>query len=57
MNDPKAKEYAESFYKHLFGEKERSLEYACLEAKKEMFAKYKNSPIWASGVLVMRVGV
>jgi CheY-like chemotaxis protein len=54
--DPDAKEYAKSFYWHLIGEKERSLEYACLEAKKERKAK-SNNPIWASAVLVMQVGV
>jgi CHAT domain-containing protein len=57
VNDPKATDYAKSFYKHLFGEKERSLEYACMEAKKEMAAKFRENPIWASAVLVMRVGV
>jgi CHAT domain-containing protein len=55
VNDPSAKEYAKSFYRHLFGEKERSLEYACLEAKKEMQAK--DNPIWASAVLVMQVAI
>jgi hypothetical protein len=57
VGDAKAGEYAESFYRHLLGGKERSLEYACLEAKKEMHAKYEENPIWASPVLVMQVGV
>ena len=57
INDPNAKAYADSFYKHLFGKKVRSLEYACLEAKKEMRATYVDNPIWASAVLVMQVGV
>jgi hypothetical protein len=54
--DPNAKAYADAFYKHLFSKKERSLEYACLEAKKEMRARYVRNPIWASAVLVMQVG-
>lgn len=57
VSDPKAREFAESFYDKLLGGKERSLEYACLAAKQEMHAKYENNPIWASPVLVMQVGV
>ena len=57
VSDPKAREFAESFYDKLLAGKERSLEYACLAAKQEMHAKYENNPIWASPVLVMQVGV
>lgn len=55
--DPKARDYAESFYRHLLSGQEKSLEYACLEAKQEMHAIDKESPIWASPVLVVQVGV
>jgi hypothetical protein len=47
-------DYVKSFYRHLF--KKRSLEYACLEAKKDMNNKYPDDPIWASSVLVIQVG-
>ena len=57
VDDERAKGYADSFYGHLFGDKERSLEYAFLEAKQEMYAKYEDDPIWASPVLVMQVGL
>ena len=55
VNDEKAKGYADSFYGHLLSDEERSPEYACLEAKREMHAKYEDDPIWASPVLVMQV--
>jgi hypothetical protein len=57
VEDDKARAFAECFYRQLFGGKERSLEYACLRAKKEMHIRYADSPIWASPVLVMQVGV
>jgi CheY-like chemotaxis protein len=57
VGDARAGEYAKAFYQHLFGEKERALEYACLEAKKEMHHLHVDEPIWASPVLVMQVGV
>lgn len=57
VDDTKAREYAESFYEYLFDGGHRSLEYACLGAKKEMHAKYSDNPIWASPVLVMQVSV
>ena len=57
VDDAKAKEYADTFYSRLFGGNERSLEYACLEAKREMHARYEDNPIWASPVLLMQVGL
>ena len=54
VKDDRAVAYVKSFYRHLF--KERSLEYACLEAKKDMNNKYPDDPIWASSVLVIQVG-
>jgi hypothetical protein len=57
VGDTKAGVYARSFYTHLLGGEQRSLEYACLEAKKEMHARYVDDPIWACAVLVMQVGV
>lgn len=56
VRDDEAAAFAESFYEHLFHGKERSLEYACLEARREMHATFPDSPIWASPVLVMRLG-
>jgi CHAT domain-containing protein len=55
VEDDKAREFAESFYRHLFSGEERSLEYACWRAKKEMHTKYADDPIWASSVLVMQI--
>lgn len=57
VNDALAREYAESFYRYLLNGRQRSLEYACLAAKKQMYAKYPKDPIWASPVLVMQVSV
>lgn len=57
VDDEKAREYAESFYEHLFDGRCRSLEYACLAAKKDMHAACKDNPIWASPVLVTQVSV
>ena len=57
VNDALAREYAQSFYAHLLDGGQRSLEYACLAAKKDMYANYAEDPIWASPVLVMQVSV
>jgi CHAT domain-containing protein len=57
VRDDEAAAFARSFYEHLFNGKEKSLEYACLEARREMHATFPDSPIWASPVLVMRLGV
>jgi CheY-like chemotaxis protein len=56
VRDEEAAAFAKSFYDQLFHGKERSLEYACLEARREMYATFPDSPIWASPVLVMRLG-
>lgn len=57
VEDSKASEYAKCFYKYLLGGKKKSLEYACLQAKKEMHAKYRDNPIWAAPVLITQVGI
>jgi CheY-like chemotaxis protein len=57
VRDEEAGAYAVSFYRHLLEQKEKSLEYACLEARKEMHGTFPDSPIWASPVLVIRLGV
>jgi hypothetical protein len=54
VNDDRAVDYVESFYTHLF--EKRSLEYACLEAKKDLNNRYPDDPIWASSVLVIEAG-
>jgi CheY-like chemotaxis protein len=56
VDDAKAGEYAQSFYECLLDSERKSLEYACLQAKKQMHSKYRDNPIWASPVLVMQVG-
>ena len=57
IDDAKAAAYAKSFYEHLLAGNERSVEYACLEARKYMHAQWVDNPIWASAVLVIQVGV
>jgi hypothetical protein len=54
VNDDRAVDYVESFYTHLF--EKRSLEYACLDAKKDLNNRYPDDPIWASSVLVIQAG-
>jgi CHAT domain-containing protein len=55
--DAPAREYATSFYQLLLEGREHSLESACLAAKKKMYRRYSNNPIWASSVLVMQTSV
>jgi CheY-like chemotaxis protein len=55
VSDPKALDFARCFYKHLFSADERSLEYAFLEARKQMFRHFPGDPIWAAAVLVMQI--
>jgi len=55
VKDAPAREYATSFYQCLLEGQQNSLEYACLGAKKLMYARYRGDPIWASAVLVMQV--
>ncbi len=52
--DDMALEFAETFYSRLFSGEERSLEYAFLEAIKEMHRSHEDEPIWAAPVLVMQ---
>jgi CHAT domain-containing protein len=54
VDDDKAREFAESFYRNLFDGGHGALEYACLAAKMEMHANWECNAIWAS-VLVMQV--
>jgi len=51
IDDDRAFEFAKAFYDALFGM--RSLEYAFLEARKEMRAMREKSPIWAAPILMM----
>ena len=54
VGDAQARDYAERFYKYLLESQQRSLENACLSAKKDLFAAKPADPIWASPVLVMQ---
>ncbi len=53
IDDERASEYAESFYRHLF-HKTNSLEYALLEARKEFYDNNHLDPIWAAPMLVLQ---
>lgn len=50
--DKHAKQYTRCFYQNLL--ERRSLEYAFFEARKQMHAKYRTEPIWASPMLVIQ---
>ena len=52
IDDKKAHEFAIKFYEHLFGDN-KLLEYAFLEARKDMYFEYPHDRIWASPMLVM----
>lgn len=54
VEDKMAREFAMCFYDRLFQAGGQSLEYACLQAKKEMHAVHVNNPIWAAPVLVVQ---
>ncbi|MHC1767231.1 MAG: CHAT domain-containing protein [Verrucomicrobiia bacterium] len=51
IEDARAFEFSKAFYQALFGV--RSLEYAVLQARREMYARLPESLIWAAPVLVM----
>ena len=53
LNDARAYEYAKSFYTHLFLNK-NPMEYAFLEARKEMYKKHRKDRIWAAPMLVLQ---
>lgn len=52
IEDRMAAEYTRCFYSQLFEKK--SLEYAFLEARRQMHARHREHPIWASPVLVVQ---
>jgi hypothetical protein len=54
IDDDKAAEYAEIFYRILF-EKSKKLEYAFLETRKKMYEKYQDNRIWAAAILIIQV--
>jgi hypothetical protein len=45
---------ARAFYHHLFDDDVRSLQYAFLNARKDMHKEYSAHKIWASPVLLMQ---
>ena len=53
IDDERASEYAECFYQQLF-QKTNTLEYALLEARKEMHTKHPQNRIWAAPMLVLQ---
>ena len=53
LDDGRAYEYAQSFYRQLF-EKRNRLEYALLEARKEMYDIDPQDRIWAAPMLVLQ---
>jgi len=53
LDDERAYEYAQSFYRQLF-EKRNPLEYALLEARKEMYDIDPQDRIWAAPMLVLQ---
>lgn len=53
LDDEMAYKYAKSFYQKLFKGKNR-LEYALLEARKEMYADHRQNRIWAAPMLVLQ---
>lgn len=53
LDDERAFEYARSFYLQLF-EKKNRLEYALLEARKEMYTAHRQDRIWAAPMLVLQ---
>jgi len=48
-------QYTQEFYRELLAGKKRSLEYAFLNARKKIYAMYKDNPIWAAPVLVVQI--
>jgi len=55
VEDDKARDFAECFYKYLFGGEEKTLEYAFLKARQQMYRCFSDNPIWAAPVLVIQV--
>jgi hypothetical protein len=53
IDDDKALIYAQNFYTHLFKEN-MTLEYAFLEARRDMHGKYEENRIWAAPMLIMQ---
>jgi len=55
IDDDMAFQYTQEFYRELLAGKKRSLEYAFLNARKKIYAMYKDNPIWAAPVLVVQI--
>jgi len=55
IDDEKAAEYARLFYENLFAE-HKSLPYAFLETRREMYEKYSDNRIWAAAMLIIQGG-
>lgn len=53
VRDDLARKYTKAFYKYLF-ERERSLEYAFLRARRKMYRDHGEEKIWAAPMLVMQ---
>lgn len=53
IDDDKATEYALLFYKNLFA-KNKSLPYAFLETRQEVYDKYSDNRIWAAAMLIIQ---
>jgi hypothetical protein len=53
IEDTMAVKYTKCFYKHLF--EKRSLEYAFLDARKDLYCEQRFNPVWAAPMLVMQM--
>jgi hypothetical protein len=56
VHDRQASRYAVSFYHHLFNDKERCLQHAFLDARRDAFNEFRNDTIWAAPVLMIQAG-
>ncbi len=54
IEDDMAFKYTQEFYKELLTAENPSLEYASLNARKAIYARHENNPIWAAPVLVIQ---
>ncbi|MFC1516257.1 CHAT domain-containing protein [Thermodesulfobacteriota bacterium] len=54
IEDLSAAEHAKKFYQNLF-ERTRSLEYAFLETRKEMYERNPENKVWAAPILILQV--
>ena len=54
VGDDMAAKHSETFYQHLFEEK--NLEYAFLKTRNQMYQDHKNDRIWAAPMLVLQMG-